>query len=38
MLDILETGLEFTSLSERSYTDMIVIHHTGSPDMDASAE
>ena len=38
MLDIVETGLEFTSLSERSYTDMIVIHHTGSPDMDASAE
>lgn len=38
MLDIVETNLDFTSLSERSYTDMIVIHHTGSPDMDASAE
>lgn len=38
MLGVVETGLEFTSLSERSYTDMIVIHHTGSPDMDAGAE
>lgn len=38
MIDVVETNLDFTSLSERSYTDMIVIHHTGSPDMDASAE
>lgn len=37
-IDVVETNLDFTSLSERSYTDMIVIHHTGSPDMDASAE
>lgn len=37
-IDIKETYLDFNSLSERSYTDMIVIHHTGSPDMDASAE
>lgn len=38
MVDIVETNLKFNSLSERSYTDMIVIHHTGSPDMDASVE
>lgn len=37
-IDIVETNLNFNSLSERSYTDMIVIHHTGSPDMDASAQ
>lgn len=37
-IDIKETYLDFNSLAERSYTDMIVIHHTGSPDMDASAE
>ena len=37
-VDIKETDLSFNSLSERSYTDMVVIHHTGSPDMDASAE
>ena len=37
-IDVKETYLDFNSLSERSYTDMIVIHHTGSPDMDASAE
>ena len=37
-IDIKETNLNFNSLSERSYTDMVVIHHTGSPDMDASAE
>lgn len=37
-IDIVETNLNFNSLSERSYTDMIVIHHTGSSDMDASAE
>ncbi|BAL82850.1 putative phage N-acetylmuramoyl-L-alanine amidase [Selenomonas ruminantium subsp. lactilytica TAM6421] len=37
-VDIVETNLDFSSLSKRSCTDMIVIHHTGSPDMDASAE
>lgn len=37
-IDIVETNLNFNSLSERSYTDMTVIHHTGSPDMNASAE
>lgn len=37
-VNIVETGLEFSSLSERSYTDMIVIHHTGCNDIDASAE
>ena len=38
MVDVVETNLDFTSLSERSYTDMIVIHHTGCNDIDASAE
>lgn len=38
MLDIVETNLDFKSLSERSYTDMVVIHHTGCNDIDASAE
>lgn len=37
-IDIKETYLDFNSLSERSYTDMIVIHHTGVNDIDASAE
>lgn len=37
-VEIVETGLEFSSLSERSYTDMVVIHHTGCNDIDASAE
>ena len=35
---IVETNLDFTSLTERSITDMIVIHHTGGNDIDASAE
>ena len=35
---IIETDLDFTSLSERSITDMIVLHHTGGNDIDASAE
>ena len=35
---IKETDFEFRSLSEREYTDMIVIHHTGVNDIDASAE
>lgn len=37
-VDIVETGLDFTSLSTRGATDMIVIHHTGCNDIDASAE
>jgi hypothetical protein len=37
-VDIKETDLSFNSLSERSYTDMVVIHHTGCNDIDASAE
>lgn len=37
-VDIVETNLDFRSLSERSYTDQIVIHHTGCNDIDASAE
>ena len=37
-IDIKETNLDFDSLSERSYTDQIVIHHTGCNDIDASAE
>jgi hypothetical protein len=38
MIDVVETNLDFSSLSERSYTDMVVIHHTGCNDIDASAE
>jgi hypothetical protein len=38
MIDIKETDLNFSSLSERPYTDQIVIHHTGGNDIDASAE
>lgn len=37
-VDIVETSLDFEYLSERSYTDMIIIHHTGDSDIDASAE
>ena len=37
-VDIVETNLDFDSLSERGYTDMVVIHHTGCNDIDASAE
>lgn len=37
-IDIKETHLDFNSLSERSYTDQIVVHHTGVNDIDASAE
>lgn len=36
-IDIVETNLDFDSLSERGATDMIVIHHTGCNDIDASA-
>ena len=36
-VDIKETNLEFGGLTERTTTDMIVIHHTGA-NMDASAE
>ena len=38
MIKIVEKELDFSSLSERPYTDMIVIHHTGGNDIDASAE
>lgn len=38
-IEIVETNLEFVKkLSERNTTDMIVIHHTGCNDIDASAE
>lgn len=36
-VDVKETDLEFAELTERSRTDMVVVHHTGS-DVDASAE
>lgn len=36
--NITETNLQFGALMNRSYTDMIVIHHTGGKDIDASAE
>lgn len=36
--EIVETDLDFSSLTERDVTDMIVIHHTGCNDIDASAE
>lgn len=36
--EIIETDLDFSSLTERDVTDMIVIHHTGCNDIDASAE
>jgi len=35
---IKETNLDFGSLSNRATTDMIVLHHTGENDIDASAE
>ena len=35
---IIETNLDFSSLNERKLTDMIVIHHTGERDIDASAK
>ena len=37
-MKVIETDLNFTSLTERALTDMIVIHHTGCNDIDASAE
>ncbi len=37
-VDIKETNLCFGSLSQRDTTDMIVLHHTGENDIDASAE
>ena len=37
-VEIIETNLDFDSLSERSITDMIVLHHTGGNDIDADAE
>ena len=36
-VNVIETNLDFDYLSERGYTDMIVIHHTGGNDIDASA-
>jgi len=37
--DIKDYGLDFTSLTERDRTDLIVVHHTGNPtDDDLSAE
>ena len=36
--DITETFLDFDGLSNRTYTNLIVIHHTGGADIDASAE
>lgn len=38
MVQIKETNLWFSSLVDRSYTDMIVIHHVGEIDRDVSAE
>jgi len=35
---IRETNLDFGSLTNRATTDMIVLHHTGENDIDASAE
>ena len=38
-INIVETNLKFTNLSNRASTNIIVIHHTGSvKDIDASAE
>ena len=37
-VEICEKDFDFSSLSERSITDMIVLHHTGGSDIDASAE
>ena len=35
--NIVETNLRFGYLSKRTYTNLIVIHHTGGADIDASA-
>ena len=38
-VNIVETDLEFNNdLTQRTTTDMVVIHHTGEADIDASAE
>ena len=37
-VNIKETNLNFGELSKRAKTNMIVIHHTGQADIDASAE
>ena len=37
-MQIQETNLNFGSLTNRAVTDMIVLHHTGENDIDASAE
>lgn len=36
--NIIETNLDFGYLTPRTYTNLIVIHHTGGADIDASAE
>lgn len=36
--NIIETNLNFGYLTRRTYTNLIVIHHTGGADIDASAE
>ena len=36
-VNVIETNLQFNSLSERDETDMVVIHHTGENDIDATA-
>lgn len=36
--NIIETNLDFGYLTRRTYTNLIVIHHTGGADIDASAE
>ena len=37
-VNIKETNLDFGALSERRYTDMVIVHHTGSEvDCDPSA-
>lgn len=36
-MNIIETNLQFGDLSQRPLTDMLVIHHTGERDIDASA-
>lgn len=38
-VNIVDTGIKFNGeLSQRATTDMVVIHHTGEADIDASAE
>lgn len=37
-MNIIETNLNFNGLVNRRYTDMIVVHHTGCNDIDATAQ